>query len=530
MPLNLTLGSQLSNTANQSLPAGVVAATIESTLGDKATVRIQRTSSLASIQVQGRRLSNLPVIGGTTRLKSGDTVYVMQISPQEFIIMSPLSGYSPSQPVATDHIHEGYLTLSDLQQILGGYALSSHTHSFPSISGFLRSPAPAIITRVDADGYAGSNGCPGALYDHRHSLPIDDTLRFYATQLGVKPNTFAPETHVGSYGSAQHALADNACPGFMPALNGDSASVLNGQGGWSALEGVGLHKILRIIGGVSTVEYEFTNAGFTAALSDASSGSQEILLPLGTIVGGPWVVSGGNELLIRGSGRDYPNTTLQGNISAPDQLPLLAFQDLHIVGHVAEGASIVEFRNVGIDTSGYPEAINSVRGVSLYYCELSCIYNSSASPAAAVRLGVGATSAELLAYNTRFRISGSDTTKYIVSMDGTGSDAYLYNCIGQDGIDVSNDPVHCYVDNFARGKTFGSPFASSTAAWDTVNYPSLHSSDLSDACPTHHNPLGISVGDVPTWDGGKWVSSPQAHLPSGIASGDFLRYNSSIGS
>jgi hypothetical protein len=239
MPLNSTLGSQINALVNQAQPAGVVAATVETVQGDKATVRIQRSADLTATSVQGRRITNVPVIGGTNRLKQGDTVYTMQISPQEYVVLSPKSGYAPGGEtvMATDHAHAGYLTLADLTQILGGYALVSHTHSFPSSTG-LKPPAPAIITPVDATGYAGTAGCAGALYDHRHNLPLDiTTLQFSGASLGVAPGVFAPQSHVGSEGVSQHGVATSASAGFLPALDGNATHVLSGIGTWIAQTG-----------------------------------------------------------------------------------------------------------------------------------------------------------------------------------------------------------------------------------------------------------------------------------------------------
>ncbi len=53
----------------------------------------------------------------------------------------------------------------------------------------------------------------------------------------------------------------------------------------------------------------------------------------------------------------------------------------------------------------------------------------------------------------------------------------------------------------------GEPMPGDRGAWDTVEYASLHARDIQDAAPTVHNPTDGNVGDVPMWDGDKYVAT-----------------------
>lgn len=54
------------------------------------------------------------------------------------------------------------------------------------------------------------------------------------------------------------------------------------------------------------------------------------------------------------------------------------------------------------------------------------------------------------------------------------------------------------------------PIEGDRAAFDSVNYPAVHASDLEAGTPVQHNPTGASVGDAPVWDGAKWVATAVA--------------------
>lgn len=50
------------------------------------------------------------------------------------------------------------------------------------------------------------------------------------------------------------------------------------------------------------------------------------------------------------------------------------------------------------------------------------------------------------------------------------------------------------------------PLKGDRSAFDTVNYPDLHGADIAASTPTVHNPAGSTAGQVPRWDGSKWVA------------------------
>lgn len=60
----------------------------------------------------------------------------------------------------------------------------------------------------------------------------------------------------------------------------------------------------------------------------------------------------------------------------------------------------------------------------------------------------------------------------------------------------------------------GVPLPGDRSAWDNVNFPERHAKDINDAAPVNHVPSGIDSGDVPTWDGNKWVPAQPAAVPS----------------
>jgi hypothetical protein len=57
------------------------------------------------------------------------------------------------------------------------------------------------------------------------------------------------------------------------------------------------------------------------------------------------------------------------------------------------------------------------------------------------------------------------------------------------------------------------PLKGDRSAHDSVNYPGYHAKDLEDGTPIQHLPTGPSSGDVPVWDGSKWVNTPQDGTP-----------------
>ena len=192
MPLNFTLGQQLRGQTGDMMPTGVLPATVDSIFGDRVAVRISST---------GRRISNVPVVGNSSRLVTGDTVYLMETAPNQYIVMSPKQQYGTGSPVATDHTHSDFLTLEEVQQLLAGYAPVSHTHPSPSLANLLQKPDPAMVTPVASTSYVGTTGYPGAYVDHQHDLPIDSSLQWTSGSLGS--GGISPSAGVGH----EHAIA-----------------------------------------------------------------------------------------------------------------------------------------------------------------------------------------------------------------------------------------------------------------------------------------------------------------------------------
>lgn len=52
------------------------------------------------------------------------------------------------------------------------------------------------------------------------------------------------------------------------------------------------------------------------------------------------------------------------------------------------------------------------------------------------------------------------------------------------------------------------PLRSDRAAWDSLNHPGIHASDLDEDTPVQHMPEAIDVGQIAVWDGDKWLSFP----------------------
>lgn len=67
------------------------------------------------------------------------------------------------------------------------------------------------------------------------------------------------------------------------------------------------------------------------------------------------------------------------------------------------------------------------------------------------------------------------------------------------------------------------PLKGDRSAWDVDNYPGRHASDLDGSAPVNHVPAGSSTGDVPTWDGSKYVAQAPgaASIPSIMTIGTY---------
>lgn len=58
----------------------------------------------------------------------------------------------------------------------------------------------------------------------------------------------------------------------------------------------------------------------------------------------------------------------------------------------------------------------------------------------------------------------------------------------------------------------GTPLLSDRSAWDTVNFPEKHGKDISEGTPLVHLPVAENEGDIPRWDGTKWVTIPNSDI------------------
>ena len=67
------------------------------------------------------------------------------------------------------------------------------------------------------------------------------------------------------------------------------------------------------------------------------------------------------------------------------------------------------------------------------------------------------------------------------------------------------------------------PLKGDRSAWDSINYPEYHANDLENGTPIQHLPVNPAVGNIPRWDGSKWVNSVDTGGSSGSSGGDMYR-------
>jgi len=205
MPANFTFGQQLNARISDLMRGGVLPAQVESVVGGKIAVRVA---------ANGRRLTNLDCVGGVGNLNKGDTVYLMQTKPNQYVALSPQQVQQTSNGSASNNdVNE-----AELYDILTGYALVNHSHPQKSGGGGLAAPTVPLAMPVTSASYGGTAGSPGAFVDHAHSLQVDPvTLSWTGGTLTV----------IGSSGGAPLSNAIPLIEGI--AAPGTSASAARGD-------------------------------------------------------------------------------------------------------------------------------------------------------------------------------------------------------------------------------------------------------------------------------------------------------------
>jgi len=63
------------------------------------------------------------------------------------------------------------------------------------------------------------------------------------------------------------------------------------------------------------------------------------------------------------------------------------------------------------------------------------------------------------------------------------------------------------------------PIKGDRSAHDSINYPGYHANDLENGTPIQHLPANPTVGNIPKWDGQKWVGVMESGSGGGSGSG-----------